>query len=359
MKILPVTINNYNQLYQSNPPKYQKISQPAFCGQDTFKTGSILDSEINNIKEELKATVDPYKIKYKDKFIQIGKIGYASQEKLKLAKEYQKQMFEKQFNATNNDTFKKIEKVTDLYKNYTQGINNFERTAEFIQSREIYSTPQLLNAIEKNRPKIYRDKEEFEKIKPLYNKYQNTKSKIDEELNRLTEKQNTEFAEKRTKLDEQNKEAVFIFLASGYMDMQNIYKDAKSLFADYEQKKYPQYELLQRAEKLNECIDRFKKNLNYSEENQTNWDKFIETNKNYENFPLSTEEIKEKYETNLRTADKIIQKHTQNLEEYYLKNPVKLSPRIVSRALNAQNKGNTRINTRLLTEKEKYIKYIQ
>ena len=66
MKILPVTINNYNQLYQSNPPEYQKISQPAFCGQDTFKPGSILDSEINNIKEELKATVDPYKIKYKD-----------------------------------------------------------------------------------------------------------------------------------------------------------------------------------------------------------------------------------------------------------------------------------------------------
>ncbi len=351
MRILPVNFNNYNPVYNTKTQK--STMTPVFNGQDTFKSGSVLDMEISNIKEGIKNTVDPYKDKYNEKFIQAGKIGYESQEKLKLAKEYHQTLWNKRFNAGNNAVFKKVEKTTDLYEKFSQNVNNFERTAEFIQSREIYSTHDLLNAIDKYRPKVYKDKEEFEKIKPLYDKYQAAKTKTDEDLEALIMHENPEFRTKMQKLDEQNKEAVFIFLTSGYMEMQNIYKGAKTLFADYEQKKYPQYELLQRAEKINEDIARFKETIQNSDETQKNIDDFIQRNHDYEKNPLTKEEIKQEYETRLNKADKIIQKHAGELEEYYTNNPVKLSPRIVSRALNAQNKANNTINQLLQNEKEK------
>ena len=153
------------------------LSKPTFSGKDRFEGKSIIQTGLDELKADIEEEIIPYREKYKDTFIQLGKIGYDSQEKLKLVKDYETRLMNKKLNAENNETFIQASKNALLFEKYKNNIDEFERTAEFVQKNDYYSNPEILKTIEKNRSKMIRDAKEFTKIETLYNKTNETKEK--------------------------------------------------------------------------------------------------------------------------------------------------------------------------------------
>ncbi len=352
MKISPV-----NMFYSQNSTNIRgrKTTAPAFRSNDRTSFGTILDRQIEELRETFDNEIKPFFEENKPKYIQIGKIGYDSQEKLKIINGFSQELFQKRFTLEENPVLQKVKKSVEPYEQYRQNIKTFERTSNFIQNSEIYSTPEIKNFIEKNRTKIYQDTEEFEKLKPLHDKYEQTKEIINTELEKNGVSSRPEFVEKLQKLDYQNKESVMLMLVSGYPEVVKITTDAEKLFKDYDEKKEPVYKLMERAEKLNYETQDFQMNTLANRAHiDDEIDNFLDRNKNYISENLKVDEIKAVYSELLEESDHIIEKHTNSLEEYYISHPVKTSPRIIDRALNAQNHVNKKLNALLLQEKQKF-----
>lgn len=264
-------------------------------------------------------------------------------------------MFNKKFTYQENTVLKNVKKSVEPYEKYLKNIKEFEKTSGFIQNNENYSTAEIRQFIKKSTPKIYQGSEEFEKLKPLYDKYELTKDNIDAELDAAGIQTRPEFAKQLEKLDTQNKEAVMIMLISGYPEMLKITTDAQKLFKDYSEKNEPLYKLLERTEKLNEDTQNFiKNNIDNSTRIDNEIELFLEKNKNYKEVNLSAEEIKTTYIELINQTDKIIEKHTGVLNSYYNSQKIKVSPRIIDKTLKAQERVNKKLNELLLQEKQKF-----
>ena len=324
-----------------------------FGSGDSFRRESVIDREIRILNEDIENYLDPFKDKYKEKYKLIGLIGYDSQEKLKLAKNFEQELFQKRFNLTNHPVFKKTEKVTKLYEQYIQNVKEFENSAKLIENNQLISTPELKRIIQKQRPKIYRDREEFEKIKPLYEAYNNTLMQINDDLDKINSQRDPQFTKRINELDEQNKEAIFFMLAYGYADLPRIYADADNLRKEAQNPKTNLYDLMQRIEKINYDIQSLKNRIINTEENDTDLNRYIEKYKDYKTTNLTQEEISEAYTKLLQETDETINKHTEQLDNYLATHTLKLSPRIVDRTLKAQKKINKELNLLIWKEKEK------
>ncbi len=354
MRISAVVNFQIPQIKSCKKENSNMTSNLHFCSNDTFHRGSIIETEISNLKENIENNLDPYRDKYSEKYKLTGLIGFDSQEKLKLVQDFEQKLFQKNFNYMDNPVFKKVERVTDLYKEYQNNIREFENNAKIAENNKFISTPELKDAIEKRRLKMYRDQEEFEKIKPLYDVSVETQREIAKDLEDLNSKKPYEFVNGIKQLNEQNKGAIFFMLTSGYPEMLKIYADANTLIKEAENPKTNHYDLMQRLEKINNNIEMLKRTIeNTDEENNKELEEFLEKNKDYKQKNLSDEEIKNEYNKLLQTADKIIHKHTKELDNYYLTNPVKLSPRLIDRTLKTQKRINKEINLLIYKEKEK------
>ena len=351
MKISPV---NIFCIQNQQNIRSRKTTASSFRSNDRTSFGTILDRQIAELKETFDSEINPFFEEIKPKYIQIGKIGYDSQEKLKIVNNYTQKLFQKRFTYEENPVLQKVKKYVEPYEQYRQNIKTFERTSNFIQNSEIYSTPEIKKFIEKNKAKIYQDAEEFEKLKPLHDKYEQTKDLISTELEAKVIQNRPEFAKKIEELNYQNKEAVMLMLVSGYPEVLKLTTDAGNLFKDYNEKKEPLYKLMERAEKLSYDAQDFQMN---TMENRAHIDdeidSFLKRNKNYLSENLSEDEIKTVYSELLEKADSIIEKNTQSLDKYYTSHQIKISPRVIDRTLNAQNRVNKKLNALLLQEKQK------
>ena len=357
MRILPITSNiqtvyNLNKNYTGN----KTAINPSFGNKDRFqKSDELLNPQINQIKNDIQNIVEPFLEENKTRFIMLGKIGYDSQEKLKLIKDYETRLMQKKFNAAQNETFKNLTQNALLYEKYENNIKEFERTAQFVQSHKMYSTDKILNAIENGRKKIYRDSEEFEKLKPHYDKFQEVKTNMDKELVNISSKNIPEFSKQIKNLDEQNKTAVLLFLISGYTDANDIKREAQQLISDCKNHKIS-YDILKRFEKINYKLQQFEESTANKNSVIDSIDKFIEENKDYKKTNPTENEICKIYEKLLADTDKTISKYSNELLEYNQTNKTQISPRIIDRTYKSQAKVNKQLNELILLEKEKFYR---
>lgn len=358
MKILPVNIFRHRDLSITNSKKDKNavLSTP-FTSNDTAHFGSILDMQIGELKEIFENEINPFIEKNKPMYIQIGKIGYDSQEKLKLAKNLNQQLFNKKFDLENNITIKKVEKTVEPYRKYLDNIKEFEQTSRFILNSKYYATPEMVRFIEKSRPKIYQGSTEFSKIKPVYDEYNQTKQNIDNDLNNIGLQSNPEFARKLKDLDNQNRTAVMLMLVSGYPDMLKLSGDAEKLFKDYKEHTQPVFKLMEQTERLTYDTRHFQE---HSLSNRSELDKeikdFIDANKNYKSENLTEEEINTVYNEFIIAADNTINSHAKKLETFVKDNPFKVSPRIIDKTLKAQQRTNKQLSILLQKAKEEFYK---
>ena len=355
MKIYQVNTNYSNAYLTRKTPSYQtKYSQfTNFNGHDSFQKSSYVDTQINNLKNNIATKISPYENKYKQEFIQTGLIGYDSQEKLKLIRQYETELINKKLGIGQNEILKKIPQKALLYEKYANGIKEFERTAEFVLTHKLYATPEILNYIEINRPKIYRDNNEFEKLKPYYEYVCNENEKTNKKLEQITSAGMPEFSQKIKTLDEQNKTAAILLIISGYLDISDIKKETGNIIKAYNEKSEPLYNIIERIEKLNNKIQRFEEYNTFHEENISELKKFIEQNKNYKNENLTEKEIKTVYHKLLNEADTAILDYTNSVQKYSGENPVKISPRIIDRTFKSHSRINNTLNKLIQNEKQK------
>lgn len=353
MKILPLAFTPYTKPAQDSGRSKFNISLN-FEGKDSFKrSGSFFEKHISDLQSDIESIVNPYIEQHKTRFLQLGKIGYDSQEKLKLINKYETGLMQKKLSAFNSDEFASAAQNANLYEKYMENIKEFERTEQFVKSHPVYSTDKILNTIEKGKIKIHRDDAYFEQLKPFYDKYQSVKQSMDLEFARITSKNNPEFFEKIKKLDEQNKTAVMLFLVSGYPDAAEITKEAGEIVKCCKNGKVS-YDILKKFEKINYKIQKFQEDRQDNSAVLESIDKFLEENKNYRMDNLSEEEIHGTYKTLLSMTDEVISGSIRALNDYNTAHPVKLSPRITDRAFKIQAKVNRAINNLIQEEKEKF-----
>lgn len=356
MKIYSIKTNISSRTYNNNnrlkfQPKYQ--SPITFNGSDTYQGSSFIDKQINDLKNNIETKISPLKDKYKQEFLQVGLIGYDSQEKLKLIRKYETALMNKKLQTPENTDLISATKNAILYEKYLNNINEFERTAEFAAEHNYCATPEILRYIEKSRPKIYRDNDEFENLKPFYNKYRTEKESMEQSLNKITSAGLPEFSEKIKQLDEQNKTAVILMIISGYLGISDINREASKIYQDYTEQKEPLYKLLERIESLNNKIQKFDEEKSTHEKNISELKDFIAVNKDYKTKNLSEETITKTYQKLLHNTDTVILNYIDSLKEYAAVNPAKISPRIVERTFNAQAKINKKLNNLIQKEKQK------
>ena len=98
MRILPVVTRFFTNNANTNTINRQNAFKPQFTADDandTFQSYSILDLQINEMQDEIENKIKPYKEMIKEKFNIIGKIGYDTQEKLKLIRTSETQLMNK------------------------------------------------------------------------------------------------------------------------------------------------------------------------------------------------------------------------------------------------------------------------
>ena len=353
MKILPLVSYKTNNTRNFENNKKQISMTPVFTSNDSAQFGTVLDSQIFNLKEIFDKEINPYINQNKPKFTQIGKIGYDSQEKLKLAQNLSQQLFNKKIDFENQNTFKKVKKVIDPYEKYLSNIKEFEYTSKIILNNENYATPEIKNFIKKNTHKIYQEDEEFNKIKPLYEEYNSTKEELNQNLDKININNKPDFTRRLKVLDKTNREAVMLILVSGYTDMIKLSTEAEDLFIDYKEKNEPNFKLMERANRLYYAAQQFQEQTmnNNSIDSEINY--FLLENKNYISENLTKSEISTEYNELFNKTDNIINLHAQKLNEFYKENPIKTSPRIIDKTLKAQEKVNKQLNQMLLAEKQK------
>ena len=334
------------------------LNRPTFSGKDRFEGKSIIQTGLDELKADIEEEIIPYREKYKDTFIQLGKIGYDSQEKLKLVKDYETRLMNKKLNAENNETFIQASKNALQFEKYKNNIDEFERTAEFVQKNDYYSNPEILKTIDKNRSKMIRDAKEFAKLEPLYNKTNETKAQMNTDLEQISSKNLPDFHNKIKALDEQNKMAAMLMFISEYPDTTNICNEYKSILKDYNEKKILMYDLLDRIGRLSYNIQKFKERKNNFEENINDINKFIEENKSYKTENISEKEIRTTYDKLLKNADNTIAMHSKNLQNYAAAHPAEISPRIADRTFKMQAKILKQLNTMIWNEKQKFYNRI-
>lgn len=358
MRILPI-ISNIQTVYNPNKNYTRNNTlriNPSFGSEDRFqKSDVLLNPQINQIKSDIQNIVEPFLEENKERFIMLGEIGYDSQEKLKLIKDYETRLMQKKFNAAQNEAFKNLTQNAILYEKYKNNIQEFERTAQFVQNHKMYSTDKILNAIENGRKKIYRDSEEFKKLKPYYDKFQEVKTNMDKELDNISSKNIPEFSKQIKNLDEQNRTAVMLFLISCYTDANDIKKEAQLLLSDCKNHKIS-YDIFKRIEKINYKIQQFEENTENKKSITDPIDKFLEENKDYKKTNIPENEICKIYEKLLANTDKTISKYANELIEYNQSNKIKISPRIIDRTYNSQARINKHLNELILQEKEKFYR---
>lgn len=352
MKILPVNLRVFpsaNKLNASQTP----VVKLFFNGKnDSFeRKNSCMDKQITELENDVNNKVLPYIEEHREKFVALGKVGYESQEKLKLVRVYETELMNKKFGAGKNETFQNASQNARIYEQYDKNIKEFERNERFVHDHPEYASDELLQAIKKGREKVYRDCEEFEKLRPHYEKSQEIREQMDSELSDVSSAALPEFHEKIKQLDMQNKNAVMLFLVSGYTDAQEIKKDTVDIVQEYKENKVS-YDILKRLEKVNYKIQKFE------EDDKTavmeSIDNFLEENQNSDAADLTEDEINKTYKTLLEKTDEIILKYTGEIAAYNEANPVKISPRIMDRTFKSQEKINKTISKLIQKEKEKF-----
>ena len=355
MKILPVSAVKVQNV-SIGSSKF--VLLPSFTS-DSFRPGGILDDRLNEISENIKTEIDPFKEKYNELFIQAAHIGYDSQEKLKLILDYEQKLMEKRFYAEqDNEVFKKFEKELSEYEQYNRNIKTFESRSQLILKNDLYSTPEIQHALQNGKGKIYQNSEEFKKLEPLYDKYQSSKKKMDSDLENNKPQNLPDFFSGIKSLDEQNKTAIYMLIVSGYSDMADIYKYSNELIKDCKDAKKPMYRLVKQAENLNSKIYNFIEDIPNIEKAMPEISKFLEKNKNYKTDNLSEKEIRGVYEELLKKSDEIIEESAETLREYRRNNPVKINKAIQAETLKAQTEVINEIDKLMAEEREKFYSNI-
>lgn len=362
MRILPVVTRFFTNNTNTNTINRQNAFKPQFTADDandTFQSYSILDLQINEMQDEIENKIKPYKEMIKEKFNIIGKIGYDTQEKLKLIRTSETELMNKKFEANEQPVFKKADKRTEPYEKYQKNIKEFETTEKFVKNSSYYSTPQILKTIEKSRAKVYRDTDEFSKLQPLYDTIQNTKNEMSDELDLINSHNLPEFSQKIKELDDKNLTAVMLALVSGYPDAVAICKKSDDILKAYKEKSQPSFKLLEQVEALNGEIQRFDgKSSDNNRKVVEEMDKFIDENIDYEDNILSKSEINQTYQKLLQDANIAIKKYTDRLAKHLAEDKTTVSPRIIDRTLKSQAKANKTINELIQKEKQKFYEQI-
>ena len=357
MKVLPINVNIFSSEIKNKKSinnHYSSNIKPAFTGKDSFqRTNEFYDTRINQLHNDIQNIIVPFNEQHKEQFIQLGKIGYDSQEKLKLINRYENELMRKKFSAMDGEEFKKAAQKAMLYEKYAANIQNFERTAQFVEEHPAYATDKILREINNGRTNIDSADSYFKTLKPFYDKYNEVKQTMDEDLDNISSKNLPEFREKIVKLDEQNKTAVLLFMVSGYTDAADITNETEQLIKDYKDKKVS-FETLKRLEKINYKIQRFEENQNDSTSVFETIDQFLSENKDYRATNLSEEDIHQTYEKLLSDADAVIKNFFDSIVEYNQTHPVKLDRRIIDRTYKAQAKLNKTLDELIQKEKEKF-----
>lgn len=349
MKILPINIysaknirNSQNKIYNSNP---------IFTSQnDSFESSpkSMIDVQFETLENKIANNVQPYLDATKDKFIKVAKIGYDSQEKLKIVQNGEQRLFSNTISALKNDSFENAKKITEPYKKYQDNIKYFESTAKNMETSS-FSTPEIENYIEQNRERMYQNSEEVEKLEPIYNKVEETKNNMLEELDKYT------FKNRKVKeLADVNKSATVGLLFSGYQEANDIIKEFNNLKSGYKNKSIPMYQLEKRLEKMHYSIDGFNPTSEKKKEDLEYIDRFLEKNKDYYATTVSKDYIENVYKILNKKSDDTIEKYSNDLDEYIELNSPHLNQNIINKTIETQNNINEELNNLIQIEKNKF-----
>ncbi len=349
MKILPINIysakniqNSQNRIYNSNP---------IFTSQnDSFESApkSMIDVQFETLENKIANNVQPYLEATKDKFIKVAKIGYDSQEKLKIVQKGEQRLFSNVVSALKNDSFENAEKIAQPYKQYQNNIKYFEATAKNMETSS-FSTPEIQNYIERNREKMYQNSEEVEKLEPIYDKVEESKQNMLEELDKY------KFQNRKVKdLADVNKSATVGLLFSSYQEANDIIKEFNNLKNGYKNKSIPMYQLEKRLEKLHYNVDDFNPTSEKKNEDLDYIDRFLEKNKEYYVTTVSKDYLKSVYEKLNQKSNEAIEKYSNDLDEYIEQNSPNLNQDIIDKTIETQNKINERLNNLIQAEKNKF-----
>ena len=339
MKILPINIysakniqNSQNRIYNSNP---------IFTSQnDSFESApkSMIDVQFETLENKIANNVQPYLEATKDKFIKVAKIGYDSQEKLKIVQKGEQRLFSNVVSALKNYSFENAEKIVQPYKQYQNNIKYFD----FLSSG-------IIGGIERNREKMYQNSEEVEKLEPIYDKVEESKQNMLEELDKY------KFQNRKVKdLADVNKSATVGLLFSGYQEANDIIKEFNNLKNGYKNKSIPMYQLEKRLEKLHYSIDDFNLTSEKKNEDLDYIDRFLEKNKDYYATTVSKDYLKSVYEKLNQKSNEAIEKYSNDLDEYIEQNSPNLNQDIIDKTIETQNKINERLNNLIQAEKNKF-----
>ena len=352
MRIFPI-VQNYGTAVQYKNNRVVQNKQIPFASGGSYNMGAITEHRLKELKTVIDTEIRPNYENNRDLYIRLAKIGYDSQEKLKRINYYETKLMHTKLSAPDNPEFKKVQELLKPYETYQNNIKEFERTEEFVKTRPIYKTDEILNAIEKSRPKIYRDREEFEKLTPLYERFSKEKIKLDNDLEKIISKNNPEFFAKIQKLNDENKEAVLLFMISDFQESADIIKEYEDIVKAGRDKKNSPLVIYERTEKLAHIIDNLLYDRDKKERINNEIKDYIENHKNYEKENLSAEEIEKEYKNLIKQAQTAISRSGKTLENKLPEYQTQISPRISDRAIKAQARAIKHINNLIQQEKEK------
>ena len=352
MAILPIT----NRIYTPSKTTYNKqighkSTNPTFKGTYTDGPCPIIDNGIKQLKSKIDTVIKPYAETNKELFTSLLKIGYASQEKLKMINRYETKLIQMQLDAVNSPKIKQNSQEAMIYKNYLLNLSHFNSLIEYTQKNPKFATEKILHTIKISKPKMTRDSEEFKKLKPLYIKANEIRAQMSEDFNRINDQKSPHFIQGIKELDTQNKTAAALILMSDYPEYNAIIKEYDRILTNRKENIEPLYRILERIEDLNNKIQNFEEQKQNKQSILNDISNFVNANKDYETNSLSARTIQENYNALIANTQDVIDKNSTELENYRKEHQVNISQRIIDRTLKMQDKINKQLNILIAEEK--------
>jgi len=313
---------------------------------------TFIDEQIDELKGCQNEILNYLNIR-KDKFTTIGKIGLDSQEKLKLIGPLNLKFQLRSLEIADNKDIQTIEKVLKNYKQYNDNIKVFEQFENLTQTNQKYClSPELKQLIKEGKKHIYQNKEVFEVYEPLNKQYQQTKEKIEKDLEAMPPL-NKEFSEKLHYINNANSGAIITLLITDYSGMKKFLQDSDAIIKSYTDKKVA-YDFIKRLEHMNLAAENLKKTIENPDKTDTEINKYLNEYNDYFKTVATNEEIKTYFNTLLKQVDETISIPGKELLKYHQNNPITTDSSAEQETLEQQSAILEEITNQLIDTQSKY-----
>lgn len=320
---------------------------------------NMLQVNFDELEKTVKYDIEPFMADSRDLYMSVGKLGYDTQETLKIFHQKESDLMNLKIDKTNQDSnpyTAKYKKYSVPFNEYTSNLreyNGYLQTSKL----EMYDTPELHSKLNKASA-LYKENPEIEKIKPLMLMEKEAFNEIDTEFEKIKlENSNKNLFEKLRNLREQLTGAQYYMVVTPYNDAVKLKMAAEDISKSLSNPKISPLTKLDNIERANNTAYKILETKKLFYKNKESMKKFVQESK--DNVLPSQAEIESAYGKLNKSCETVYKNTFEKVSDFYQREYVgkksSVNLKSLSMTIKEQKKANSEIQQIINKIKQDFI----